>query len=201
MTSTPPQDPPDATQQRQRDILDLALETLRATLPPPSENTPEARARRDRVALAKVTALRPAHPVEAQLAALYIATTGYAGYCSSDAAQHAADPPRAAPLLAEAASLRHEARRYLGELLHLQEARQQCEATAAGRASPALIEQTMFGLESEALERLTARPPPAAGPQVDRRGPPRPLDRPKDPGPRGGNVVAWPQSPPNPTIH
>jgi len=200
MAATPP--PPDPAHQRQRDILDRALRTLRYALPPPLDDTPEAWEARDRVALATVAALRPANGVEARLAALHVAAAAYAGDCLRRLPQCADDPRREAQLMALAASMGREARGNLNTLHRMQRVRRKREATEAGRASAALAEQTLLALLTAALVRMPPGPPARpAVPGADRRGPPRPLDRPKEPDPRRGNVVAWPQSPLNPTIH
>src|SRR5208337_1903423 len=115
--SNAPQQPPDPADQRQRDILDEALRILRATLPRPLADTPEARARRDRVALAEVVSLAPANLVEAGLAAHGVVAAAHAADCLRQAAQHAADPKCVAHLRAQAASMGREARSYHALLL------------------------------------------------------------------------------------
>jgi len=201
MATTPHR--PDPAQQRQRDILDRALRTLRYALPPPLEDRPEAWKARDRVALATVAAMRPANPVEARLAALHVATTAYASHCLRRLPQCADDPRREAQLIALAASMGREARGCLGTLLRRQAVRKKHEATAAaGRASAALAEQTLLALMTAALERMPPGPPARpAVPEADRHDPSRQRDRPQDPGRRRDITVAWVQSPPNPTIH
>jgi len=200
MAATPP--PPDPTPQRHRDILDRALTILRATLPPPIENTPEAWEARDRVALGIVGALRPANVAEADLAALHVAFSDHAGDCLRRAAQHAADPQRARTLLALAASMGREARGNLNALTRLQAVRKKREATEAGRANAALAEQTLLALLTAALERMPPGPPARpAVPEADRRGRSRQYDRPQESDLQCGNVVAFQHYPPNTTIH
>ena len=54
---------------------------LLASLPPPPDDTPEWRARRDRAAEAALAALRPANEMEAMLAAQFIAASAQALDC------------------------------------------------------------------------------------------------------------------------
>jgi len=54
MNDAPRQHQPDPTHELQRDIHYQALETLRGMLPPPLDDTPKARARHERTALAAV---------------------------------------------------------------------------------------------------------------------------------------------------
>jgi len=161
MESTP-QYQPDPAVQLQQDIYALAAEILRATLPPPLVDTPEAWARRDRVALAAVAALVPGNPAEAKLAARHVAEGEHADDCLRLAAQHAADLKQAAQLRAQAASMSREARGCLSSLLRLQAVRKKREANDATRDSAAITEHCVFGLMTDALERAPPRPPAAA---------------------------------------
>src|SRR5271165_2340819 len=124
MTDTPPPEhQPDPATQLQLDIHYCAVDTLRGALPPPLEDTPEAWARRDRVALANVVALVPCNPVEARLAALHVATAEYAALCLCEVPLYADDPKRKAQLMAQSASMGREARGYSNTLVRLQRMR------------------------------------------------------------------------------
>ncbi|HEX5326289.1 MAG TPA: hypothetical protein VFW75_06440 [Acetobacteraceae bacterium] len=55
--------------------------TLRKTLPPPLTDTPEDLLRRDQAAIARIAALCPVTVAEADIAALYVATSEQWKHC------------------------------------------------------------------------------------------------------------------------
>ena len=59
--------PPDLSLQLPRDVYHVVVYTLRGLLPPPEADTPEAEARRDRAAIARVASMLPANDEEADL--------------------------------------------------------------------------------------------------------------------------------------
>ena len=64
-----------------RDTYVHLIHTLRATLPPPPDASPEAEVRRDHAALTQVAALSPVNAAEAEVAAQFVATHAYAMDC------------------------------------------------------------------------------------------------------------------------
>jgi len=197
-----PQQPPDPADQRQRDIYDEALRSLRATLPPPLTDTPEAWARRDRVALAEVAALAPANLAEADLATQYVITLAHGEYCLRLAAQHAADPKLAGKLRAQSASMGREARSTHRLLLKVQAVRRKRQADPVTREADARTEQYVRHQLMEALKSIEAKAvPPAAAPEPDRDGASHPLDRPIDLRLWQAHLHAGPPIPVDRTIH
>jgi hypothetical protein len=156
--------PPDLDMQLERDIYYVAVQDLRAALPPPIEDTPEGWLRRDRTAIATVASLVPASSAEARLAAHHVAATAHSDQALREAVQQAADPKRVAQARAQSASMGRESRGFLGSLLRLQAARQKREANDASRDSAAWTERSTFGLMTQAMEIMPPAPKPAPAP-------------------------------------
>lgn len=171
-----PQHPTAPADQRQRDILDEAARILRTTLPPSLTHTPEARAHRDRAALAEVAALAPANLMEAGLAAQYVALMAHAGDCLRQAVQYAADPKIAGKLRAQAVSMERAAQGCRAMLLKVQAVRRKRQADPVTREKDAQTEQYVRRQLTAALERLPAAA--AAAPAPNRRDPSPQFDRP-----------------------
>ena len=104
MDQQPAPNNPYPARQLRRDIYYQAVEILRSMLPGPLTDTPEAWARRDRVAIAKVAAMVPANPAEGELAAHHVALMAQAADALRQVLQHADDVQRAAQVRAQAAS-------------------------------------------------------------------------------------------------
>jgi hypothetical protein len=164
--------------QLQRDIYYQAVEILRAMLPAPLTDTPEAWTRRDRVAIAKVAAMVPADPEEGDLAAYHVALMAQVGDALRQVLQHADDVKRAAQLRAQAACSGREARGYLSTLLRMQAARRKHEATDVDREEAAQMEHSTFDGMAEVLDSMppaweaaaalvapTSEPPPPLTPE------------------------------------
>ena len=157
--------PPDPAHALQRDIYLQIVDDLRGMLPLPANDTPEALARRDRVAIAQAAALVPANPDEANLAAHAVAATAQATECLRLAVLHAADPARVVQIQAQAALMGREARGYRAALLRAQAARARREATPALCDSAAWTEHCVHGLMAQALDDIVPAPAePAASP-------------------------------------
>jgi hypothetical protein len=180
MDTQPPPPPPDPAHRLQLEIHQVAAETLRASLPPPIDDTPEARARYARVALATVAAMVPGNPVEADLAACHVAAMAHCKDCLRQAAEHTADLKQAGKLRAQAASMGREARGFLGKFERMQALRKKREATDETRESAAWSEHCTLGLMTQALESLPPQPP--ASPPAPAAAAPAPP--PKAPPPR-----------------
>ncbi len=159
--ATEPQ-PPDPAVQLHREIQRRAADTLRGMLPPPIDDTPEARAIRDHAALAEVASLVPASPAEARLAANHVAAMDHASDCLRQVGLHAADPRRADQFRAQAASMGREARGYFNALVRLQVVRKKREADDPSREAAAWTEHRVLNEMTQALESLPPAPPPPA---------------------------------------
>jgi len=167
--------PSDPARELQRDVYYQAVEILRSMLPGPLTDTPEAWARRDRVAIAKVAAMVPANPAEGELAAHHVALMAQAADALRQVLQHADDLQRAAQCRAQAASAGREARGCLGALLRAQAARRKYEATDAGREDAAQMEHSTFDGMTEVLESMPPAREAAAALVVTAPEPPPPL--------------------------
>ena len=138
-----------------------AADTLRHMLPPPIDDTPEARILRDHVAIAKVASMLPGNPVEADLAASHVAAMAHYKDCLRQAAEkNAADPKRADQLRAQCASLQRQACGFLGRFERMQAIRKKRENDPVACESGHWIERSMGGLWTQALDSL----PPQAVP-------------------------------------
>jgi hypothetical protein len=158
----PPPNHPEPGVELTREVYRQAVITLRKTLPPPDEDTPEAWRDRDRTAIAKVASLVPGNPVEADLAALHVAAVARAAECLGQVDEYAGDVKTASRLRAQSACMGREARGYANALLRLQAVRLKREAKDDTREKAAWTEHSTFGLMSDALESLPAKPPAAA---------------------------------------
>ena len=163
MNPTPPQPEPSdpAAALLQREVCEDAVESLRDALPPPRGDTPEAWARRNRVALAKVLSMVPANPVEADLAASHVIAMAWAREYTRRAGLQPDDLGLTRQLDAQAASRGREARGFIARLESLQAARRKREATGAGQESTEWTVQVVHALMTEAMERLPPIVPPA----------------------------------------
>ncbi len=197
-----PQQQPDPADQRQRDILDKVSRILRDALPRPLADTPEARAHRDRAALAEAVSLAPGNLVEAGLAAHGVAAAAHAADRLRLAAQHAADPKCAGRLRAQAASMGREARSHHALLLKAQAVRRKRDADPAARERDAQTEQSIRRQMTEALESIQAKAaPPAAAPEPARHGPSRQPGRPLNLGLWQAHLHAGSPKPVDRTVH
>jgi hypothetical protein len=162
--SPPPPTPnrPEPGVELTREVYRQAIITLRAGLPAPAEDTPEAWLARDRIAIAKVASLVPGNPVEVDLAANHVAAIAQSQECNRLVALHAGDLKTANQLRAQSASMGREARGYANTLLRLQAVRAKREAKDDTRENAAWTEHSVFGLMTDALEGLPAKPPQAA---------------------------------------
>jgi hypothetical protein len=159
---------PDTEYQLQRDLYLQVVEILRGNLPPPPTDTPDAWLRRDHLAIAEVSALLPASPPEAKLAAMHVAAMAHAADCLRQVvvAQAAGDLKRVAQCYAQNARMGREARGYLGSLLRLQTVRGKREADDGKREAAAWTQQATHGLMTDALEQLPQGRPEAPTPAV-----------------------------------
>jgi hypothetical protein len=175
------QPPPDPNRQPQPEIYRHAAELLHHALPPPPNDTPEARALRDSTALAQVVGLEPGNALEVTHAVHCILAVAHADDCLRQADQHAADPKLARQLHNQSASMQRSARADYALLRKIQTVRRKRDADPVARERHARDEQYLLGLWTEAMERATAKaaPPPAA-PEPARPDPSRAFGRPID---------------------
>jgi hypothetical protein len=167
---------PDLDLQLERDIYYVVTQTLRGSLPPPIEDTPEGWLRRDRTAIATVASLVPVSSAEARLAAHHVAAVAHSDDALRQTVLQAADPKRVAQARAWSASMGREARGFLGSLLRLQAARQKREANDASRESAAWSERSTLGLMTQAMEIMPPASVPEAAPPAEAPSPPSPAE-------------------------
>ncbi len=171
--------PPDPDLNLPFEIYYEVVRILRATLPPPVPDTPEACACRDRAAVAQVAALVPANAEEANLGAHYVAAGAQAMDCLREIRAHTGDFAKVRQLTAQSVSMMREARGYRSLLLRVQAARAKREATEASCDSAAWTEHCARSLMTEALHTppgapVPQVPPPAKPPPADDQAPPDP---------------------------
>jgi len=164
MDHTPPLPPLDPAVQRNKELQLLAADILRGMLPPPANDTPEARAIRDRLALAYLGSLLPVGIAEIRVAANHIAAMEHASECMRQVGLHANDPVRVKQLHAQSASMGREARGYGAALQRMQAARNKRDSTPAGRETSAWTESCVLREMTEAMEGLPPEPRPAPPP-------------------------------------
>lgn len=130
--------------------------TLCGLLPPPGEDTPEARAARDELAMASAAALLPETAFEANLAAGIVAAQAYAKHCLRLAAQFPQDPWEARRCIAQASAMLRHARSGLAALRRTQALREKAET----EMRPAAMERAGYWFREASMPE-PARPAPA----------------------------------------
>ena len=138
------------------------LHELQSHLPPPVDDTPEARTHRDRAAIADVASMLPANAEEARIAARSVLADAQAGECMRQAHKYSDDIAIFLKCTAQAALMIRLANSSRALLARLQAARRKREADAAARTSDAWTEQAVAGLMVDALGQAAPQPPPAA---------------------------------------
>ena len=144
--------PPDLTLQLPRDVYHVVVYTLRGLLPPPETDTPEAEARRDRAAIARVASMLPANDEEADLASRCVAHAAYAMDCLRLARGYrATDHAYFLKCTAQAASTERKAQSARSLLLRLQAERRKRQADNAAADQDAWTEHCAIGMMADAL--------------------------------------------------
>jgi hypothetical protein len=147
------------------EIQRQAVDTLRHMLPPPIDDTAEARVLRDHIAVSKVASMGPGNAVEADLAACHVAAMAHYKDCLRQAAEkNAADPKRADQLRAQCASLQRQASGFLGQFNRMQAIRTKRDDDPVARESANRAEQCTLGLLTRALDSLPPQPVPVPVP-------------------------------------
>ena len=156
--------PADLTLQLPRDVYHVVVYTLRGLLPPPETDTPEAEARRDRAAIARVASMLPANGEEADLASRCVAHAAYAMDCLRLARGYrATDHAYFLKCTAQAASTERKAQSARSLLLRLQTERRKRQADNAAADQDAWTEHCAIGMMANALGDASpkARPEPS----------------------------------------
>src|SRR5579875_3779045 len=142
---------PDPALQFTADAYHELVRTLRLILPPPPDGDPEALARRDRAAIARVAALVPAGAAEAELAVQFVAASEQWKDCLRLAQDAATPPDWARKCRAQALAMMRQANAALRLLLRLQARREKLEADNVTRDRAAWVEHCALGLMADAL--------------------------------------------------
>ncbi len=130
-------------------------------LPPPSEDTPDARAARDQGAMAAVAALHPEDAFEARLAVRIVAMDAHAGDGLRLAGLAVNDPSEMRRCRAQAASMARQSDAALRSLLRMQTTREKQEAAM----HPAAMERAGYWFRDTSVPEPMPSPEPAAVPQ------------------------------------
>src|SRR5579875_1558295 len=200
---------PDPALQFTADAYHELVRTLRLILPPPPDGDPEALARRDRAAIARVAALVPAGAAEAELAVQFVAASEQWKDCLRLAQDAATPPDWARKCRAQALAMMRQANAALRLLLRLQARREKLEADNVTRDRAAWTEHCAIGLMAEALVTRDGSAIPAARPAGGPRSeePPAPAAAPAPkppssepveraaPAPLAGGVIPWKKQP------
>jgi hypothetical protein len=164
--------PADLSLQLPRDVYHVVVYTLRGLLPPPETDTPEAEARRDRAAIARVASMLPANDEEADLASRCVAHAAYAMDCLRLARGYrATDHAYFLKCTAQAASTERKAQSARSLLLRLQTERRKRQADNAAADQDAWTEHCAIGMMANALGDASPEalpepsPPPPPAPQ------------------------------------
>jgi len=138
------------------------MRTLRLTLPPPPEDTPEALLRRDHAAIATIAGLAPVNIGEARLAAQFVAASEQWSDCLRSAQLPETKPDMAAKCRAQAAAMMRSATSAMRALVQLQTARRKLEANHALSARADRIDHIVTHALAAALEAHAEPAQPAA---------------------------------------
>ena len=159
------------------------MRTLRLTLPPPADDTPEALRRRDHAAIATIAGLAPANIGEARLAAQFVAASEQWSDCLRVAQLPETTPEWQAKCRAQAAAMMRAATSAMRALVQLQTARRKLDAdhvlsARADRTDHIVTHALAAALEQPPQPQPRAEPAPPAAPEPI----PPPADEP-DPDP------------------
>jgi len=152
---------PDLAYQLPADSYYHLIHTLCGTLPPPLTDSPEDLVRRNHSAIARIAALQPANPTEADLAGVYVAASEQWKDCLRLAQQPEISPEWAMKCRAQANTMMRQAQSALRLLLGMQATRQKIEADSEACDRAAWTERCAIGLMADAL---SPNPAPLATP-------------------------------------
>ncbi len=120
--------------------------TLRRILPTPPTTNPEHLARRDNALIARLAALAPANPIEADIAADYIAASEHARDGLRLAVAPETSPQWAMKCRAQANAMMRQAHGALSKISRLQAERRKLESDTEARDRAAWNEHCVVGL-------------------------------------------------------
>lgn len=164
MDPTPETEPPDLTLLLPHSTFWQLVHELQTSLPPPVDDTPEARVHRDRAAMADVASMLPANGEEARLAARCISADAQATECMRQAHKHRDDIVTFLKCNAQAASMMRQSNAARSLLARLQAARRKREADETLRTQDAWTEHAALGLMAAVVDQPAPKPPPPASP-------------------------------------
>lgn len=125
--------------------------SLREILPTPQNTSPQHLARRDNALIARLAALRPATPVEAEIAADYIAASEHSRACLRAAVAPDTKPEWALKHRAQANAMSRQAYAALTRLERMQQERRKLEQDPAAITRETWTEHCVIGLISDAF--------------------------------------------------
>jgi hypothetical protein len=160
------------------DLLSRAIYAdLCTLLPPPPDDTPEARSSRDERATTAVAHLLPENAAEAEVAVLVVAAQSRAREALRAASQPGLDPDQTRRCTAQAASMMRQADGSIRTLLRMQAERQRAETAMR----PAAMERAGYWFRSASSEpdptldqEPTMQPPSPCGREAGGGGRPNP---------------------------
>ena len=139
------------------DVYYHLVYTLRRILPKPPTTNPKHLTRRDNALIGRLAALNPANPIEAELAADYIAATEHAHECMRLALDSATPLQLAVKCRAQANSMMRQADGKLNRLERMQAQRRKLKGEEA-RDRAAWNEHCVIGLISQAFAEQPEEP-------------------------------------------
>ncbi|HET7881630.1 MAG TPA: hypothetical protein VFL55_12140 [Acetobacteraceae bacterium] len=134
---------------------------LQSSLPPPADDTPEARLHRDRAAIADVASMLPANADEARIATRSVLADAQATECLRLARVYADDLSAVLKLNAQSVSMMRQANAARSLLARLQAARRKREVSNDACTQDAWTERAAMGLMADAMGEAMQSPSPA----------------------------------------
>jgi hypothetical protein len=125
--------------------------SLRDVLPTSANSSPEHLARRDNAIIARIAALRPANPIEAEIAADYIITTEHSRECLRIAVAPETSPQWAMRCRAQSNAMRRQAYGALSRLERMQKERRKLEKDPEACDRETWTEHCVIGLITDAF--------------------------------------------------
>jgi hypothetical protein len=133
------------------DVYYHLVHSLREVLPIPRNTSPQHLARRDNAIIARLAALRPATPIEAEIAADYIIASEHARECLRTAVARETSPEWAMKCRAQHNAMQRQAYGALTRLERMQKDRRQLEADPEACNRETLTEHCVIGLIGQAF--------------------------------------------------
>ena len=140
------------------DVYYCLVHILRDVLPTPPNSSPEHLARRDNALVGRIAALRPANPIEAEIAADYIIATEHSRDCLRTALAPETSPQWALKCRAQSSAMMRQAYGALGRLERMQAERRKLEKDGDPQARATWTEHCVIGLLTQALAEQPVEP-------------------------------------------